>query len=151
MRVKEKWLPKNGSFTSEPQDRWGIVLESDPDHWIIQPVAYLDQQDAGLICATHNNALNGARDIAVGAVINEGLQPFVEMTLGTETVQMTISQARVQLRVLQEQTEAAISEAILLHFIALQLGYDYALSALVLFRTFRKEFDPDDGHSNQDT
>jgi hypothetical protein len=42
---------------------------------------------------------------------------------------------------LQEQTEAAVSEAILLHFIDLNLGYDYAVQALKLFRTFREEFE----------
>jgi hypothetical protein len=144
---KEKWLPKRASGL-EPSDiydhltdRWGVVAESDVEHWIIGPTNLLDQQDAGLICATHNNALAGPRDISVGAIINEGLKPFVEMTLGTETIQMTIPQARVQLRVLQEQTEAAVSEAILLHFIDLNLGYDYAVQALKLFRTFREEFE----------
>jgi hypothetical protein len=147
VRINEKWRPKQAGGLEDTDiidyltDRWGVVTESDHDHWIIPPSNQLDQQDAGLICATHNNALNGTRDISVGAVINEGLQPFVEMTLGTETVQMTIPQARVQLRILQEQTEAAISEAILVQFIDLQLGYDYALSALKLFRTFRKDFD----------
>jgi hypothetical protein len=145
--VKEKWLPRKREPVSDPkvgdytEPRWGVVTDTEPEQWIILPSATLDQQDAGLICATHNHALEGPRDISVGAVINEGLQPFVEMTLGTETVQMTIPQSRVQLRVLQEQTEAAISEAILLHFIDLNLGYDYAVQALKLFRTFRKEFE----------
>jgi hypothetical protein len=135
----EKWFPRRADPLSA-FDGWGVATGDDPSVWIIPASPNLDQQDAGLICAGHNNALQGERFISVGAVINEGLQPFVEMTLGSESVQMTIPQARVQLRVLQEETEAAISEAILLMFIETQLGYDYAVQALTLFRAYRKEF-----------
>lgn len=154
MRVSEKWLPKQASGNEQSNivdhltDRWGVVSEIHPECWIIGPSHLIDQQDAGLICATHNNALEGPRDISVGAVMSEELKPFVEMTLGSESVQMTIPQARLQLRILQEQTEAAISEAILLMFIEQNLGYDYAVQALKLFREFRKAFDHD-GHPSE--
>lgn len=140
MRVKEKWLPKLASLNGEPSDRWGIVVESDHEHWIILPSNLLDQQDVGLICATHNNALQGARSISVGAVITEEMEPFVEMTVGTESIQMTISQARVQLRVLQEETEAAIAEAMLTKLFNETLGFEAAASALRRFREMRLIF-----------
>ena len=38
-------------------ERWGVVLASRPDYWIIPPTALLDQDDVELICATHNGKL----------------------------------------------------------------------------------------------
>ena len=146
MLSKEKWLPKLASGL-EPSDiydhiteRWGVVVESDQEHWIIAPSNLLDQQDVGLICATHNNALDGERPISISAVINEGLEPFIEMTLGTETIQMTIPQARLHLRVIQEETESAIAEAMLVKLFDEQLGFDGAVAALRKFREERARF-----------
>lgn len=63
MRLKEKWLPRSAD-PMEPTDiydhlteRWGVVLASRPDYWIIPPTALLDQDDVELICATHNGKL----------------------------------------------------------------------------------------------
>jgi hypothetical protein len=148
MRNLERWTARQ----SQDEKAWGICIQGEgKPRWIIYPTKELDDQDAALIMAAHNAAVEkrGERSIICGSITNSKLEPIVEIVLGPEVAHFRIREARQLITQLQEATEAAMSDALLSRFIrdyvyrnSTTADANHAIgSMLVMFREFRKSID----------
>ncbi len=160
MKNLQRWRARH-SRTDE--DAWGMIVEgteSSPK-WIIYPTRELDSQDAALIMAAHNAAIEKRTERAVvcSSITNSKLEPIVEIVIGPEVVHLGIREVRQLITHLQEATEAAMSDALLTRFIR---DYVYrnkesdetthAIGAmLVMFRDFRTAIEGAEEVSPQST
>lgn len=147
MKNLQRWSPRQGA------DGWGICVEgtlSSPT-WIIEPQRGLDDQDAQLISATHNAAIEQRpeRSIVCSSRVNTRHEPIIQIAVGPEVAQLSVRDARQHVAQLQEAIEASMSDALLCRFIG---DYVYrnksdaeqkqAIGAmLVMFRDFRAAMD----------
>jgi len=150
MKNLERWQARQS--LTEP-NAWGIVVEGSlsKPNWIIHPTKDIDEQDAALIMATHNAAVEKRpeRSITCSSITNSKLEPIVEIVMGPEVAHFHIREARQVIKHLQEASEAAISDALLTRFIRdhVYRGRDdnesrRAIgSMLVMFREFRSSMD----------
>jgi hypothetical protein len=113
------------------------------------PQKTLTGGDVGLICAAHNAHISAGpeRSIDVASLVNRQLEPIVQVTLGAESAQMGVREARKHTAQLYECIEAAISDALLTRFIRDEVfggkeGSEGAVGAMLLaFRKFRERFE----------
>jgi hypothetical protein len=147
MKNLQRWSPR------QDNGAWGICVEGTLANpvWIIHPQKDLDDQDAQLISATHNAAVEERpeRSIIVSSLVNTSHEPIVQIAVGPEVAQLGVRDARQHVTQLQEAIEGAMSDALLCRFIG---DYVYrnksdeeakhAIGAmLVMFRDFRASMD----------
>lgn len=146
MKNLERWTARQ----SRDETAWGICAAGSEDkpRWIIYPTKELDDQDAALIMAAHNAAIEsrGTRSIFCTSLVNTRLEPIVEIAIGPEVAQLQIREAREHVQQLNEAIEGAMSDALLCRFVRDYVFRDqtsertnHAMgSMLVMFRDFRK-------------
>lgn len=145
MKNLERWIPRQGK-----SEMWGVCVDGtlqDP-RWIIPPNQHFDEADVGLICETHNRAIErrGEQSIGVSSLVNDRLEPRINITMGPEVAQLPIREAREHVSHLLECIEAAMSDALLLRFVKdyVYRGQDEfegkraGVQLLVMFREFRE-------------
>jgi hypothetical protein len=148
MRSVERWQPHRE--LSGPAELWGVAVQnSDPVKWIIKATTRLDASDCQLICATHNAALatGGEKALWCESLVNRAGQPIVQISFGSELIQMQIREARHHVGILNECIEGAISDALITKFMReVILASDEPAEAnrrigtlLQMFRDFREE------------
>lgn len=150
MKNLQKWQPRQAN---NPDEGWGVIIDGTlaKPQWVIFPQRQLDHQDAGLIVATHNGAIEQRpeRSIWCTSLVNSRLEPVVQITVGPEVAQFKIREARQHVAQLQEAIEAAMADALLTRFIrdVVYAGHGEVDTQraigqmLVMFREFRNAMD----------
>lgn len=148
MKHLERWTARQ----SQDEKAWGICVEGTERKpvWIIHPTKELDDQDAALIMAAHNAAVEKRpeRMIEVNSITNTRLEPIIQIVLGPEVAQFKLPEAQQLAQQFLEVIEAAQSDALLCRFIRdyIYHGKDDDQSKhaighmLTMFRDFRKSF-----------
>lgn len=148
MKHLERWMARQ----SQDESAWGICIEGTErkPRWVIHPSKELDDQDAALIMATHNAAVEKRpeRVIEVNSITNTALEPIVQIVLGSEVAQFKLREATQLAQQFLEVIEAAQSDALLCRFVRdyIYHGKDdeqtrHAIGhMLIMFRDFRKSF-----------
>lgn len=147
MKHQQRWTARQ----SQDETAWGICLETTERKpvWIIYPTTELDSQDAALIMASHNAAIEKlGRDnqIQVNSITNTRLEAIIELVVGAEVVQLHLREGRQLAMQMLEVIEAAQSDALLCRFIrdyvyhgATTQDANHAIGhMLTMFREFRK-------------
>lgn len=145
MKNLERWTARQ----SQDESAWGICVEGPgKPRWIIYPTKSLDDQDAALIMATHNAAIETRpeRSVILNSIVNTRLEPIIQITIGPEVAQLKVREAREHLIYLSEVIEAAMSDALLCRFVRdyIYKGEETEQSRhaignlLVMFRDFRE-------------
>lgn len=147
------WDESRAQPEADPERGWGVVVAGSrlvgKKKWIILPQETLSSSDVALICATHNARIKAGSEgsIDVASLVNRDLEPIVQITLGAESAQLGIREARQHVIALHECIEGALSDALLVRFIRDQVyegreGFEAAVGAMLnAFRKFREQFE----------
>jgi hypothetical protein len=116
----ERWRARQ----SGDETGWGIIVEGTGNggqkpRWIIYPTPDLDEQDAALIMAAHNAAVENrpGRSVYVNSITNTRLEPIIEIAIGPEVAHLQVREARQHISHLTEAVESSMSDALLCRFI----------------------------------
>lgn len=146
MKYLQRWTARQ----SRDEQAWGLIIEGTEGKpvWVIMPSKELDDQDAALIMAAHNAAVENRpeRSIYLNSIVNTRLEPIVEIAIGPEVAHLHVREARQHLIQLAEAIEASTSDSLLCRFVRDYIYHgkddDQCKQAvghlLVMFRDFRK-------------
>jgi hypothetical protein len=109
MRNIQNWQPVREM--SGPSEQWGVETTDKPPVMIIKPTTKLDGQDVSLICSTHNAALIPG-ELLIKSIVSERTGgPVVNVAFKSETLQLTLGEAKAFQAQIGEAIEAGVTDA----------------------------------------